>query len=297
MKKRKYLLILLILLMAISCSFGVITASAYTVKYDKGEGENYYEDGIGIHTVKGWDNVYGLAESKLESGPFYMLPGAAVSAYTENVLAFTLFCKDKNYANFTRTLDQIMGRGITITLLRQSATNLKYTEESTYELYYQKHTDTLRITNVQDELYGGANPFTPVLSLESENFEEIKDFGFKKIDSELASAYGWTEGDYYLRLYWQVDSVHQQYRVLFRYADYMVEKVPKKFLGIKYGEETIITQKDFVLLSDIRSYYQILDNINQAGKVEDEFAIHLQDYVLEVLGATDQTFTVEYFLS
>lgn len=289
MKKRKYLILLLTLLIILSCSFGT-TAFAYTLEYSKDDTTKYFEANEVSDMNRNWEKI-SLKESQLESGPFYMLPGAAVSAMEENIIAFTIFCKDKSYLDFKRN-----GRNkqFTISLLRQSENNLKYTEESTYQISYNKIADILYVRNLQDELYGGANAFAPVLSLESENYEELTDFSFKEITAETASAYGWNEGDYYLRLYWKVDSVTQNYRVLFDYQEFYTEKKPKKFLGITVGKETVSKSIDYHLVSDVRSYYQVLDNINKAGKIEDEFFIDMYDYVYSVLGATEQTFTVEY---
>ena len=289
MKKRKYLILLLTLLIILSCSFGT-TAFAYTLEYSKDDTTKYFEANVVSDMTRNWEKI-SLKESQLESGPFYMLPGAAVSAFEENIIAFTIFCNDKSYLDFKRN-----GRNkqFTISLLRQSEKNLKYTEESTYQISYNKITDTLYVRNLQDELYGGANAFAPVLSIESENYEELTDFSFKEITAETASAYGWTEGDYYLRLYWKVDSVMQNYRVLFDYQEFYTVTKTKTFLGISVGDEKVLKSIDYHLVSDVRSYYQVLEYINKAGKIEDEFFIDMYDYVYSVLGATEQTFTIEY---
>lgn len=289
MKKRKLLILLLVFLMLFSFSFGTV-AFAYSLKYEKEEGENYIKDSVAAQAIKDWSKI-GFKESQLESGPFYMLPGAAVSAMEENVLTFTIFCKDKDFTEFTQ---KGRSKEITITLLRQSENNQKYTESSTYQITYSKLLDNLYVRNLQDELYGGSNAFAPVLSLETDSFEELKDFGFKKVDAEKAQAYGWTEGDYFLRLVWKVDSAFQDYRVMFDYTEYWTEEKVKKVLGVKVGTEKVQKSKSYTLLSDVRSYYQVLDNINKAGKIEDEFFIHMYDYVYSVLGATEQTFTIEY---
>ena len=287
--KKRFLLILLSLLLVISCNFG-ITAFAYTVKYEKDSGENYFNEGDFGNVYKRWEKA-SLLESKLEDGPFYMLPGAAVSAVEENVLAFTIFCKDENVLKFKKNGRR---KHFSISLLRQSEKNLHYVEDSTYDITYDRITDTLYVRNLQDELYGGANAFAPVLSLESENFKELTDFAFKEITAETASAYGWTEGDYYLRLYWKVDSVTQDYRVFFGYNESWTEYVTKKLFGIKVGEEPVRKSLTYYLLSDVRSYFKVLDNIQNAGKIEEEISINMHDYVYNVLGATEQTFTVEY---
>lgn len=287
--KKRFLLILLSLLLVISCNFG-ITAFAYTIKYEKESGESYFNEGTFNYVNKNWEKA-SLLESQLEDGPFYMLPGAAVSAVEENVLAFTIFCKDENVLKFKKNGRR---KHFSISLLRQSEKNLHYVEDSTYDISYDRITDTLYVRNLQDELYGGANAFAPVLSLESENFKELTDFAFTKITPETASVYGWTEGDYYLRLYWKVDSVTQDYRVFFGYSESWTEYVTKKFLGLNVGEKPVSKSLSYYLISDVRSYFQVLDNIQNAGKIEEEISETMRDYVYNVLGATEQTFTVEY---
>lgn len=296
MKKRRLLLILISALLVVTSSFGAIVACAYSIKYERNDENIYYDrDTLILGTGIRWDMNVAINKTEIADGPFYFLPGAAISNLNKNVLSFTLFCKDSAFAEFASQDDSIAAFEYQLNLFRKTEDG-KYAESSTYTFVYNRSDDTLTIANLQDVLYKQSEDFRPILTFESEDYE-VKDFKFSRVTAENAAAYGWTQGDYYIRLYWEVPSIYQEYCVYFTCARYKYEII-KKWKGLRRVEIKQCSEapdKAYRILSDTRSYYSVISNMNDAGMLEDEMHNSpLLGYAEQILGGVEKTVTVEY---
>ena len=302
MKKRKFLLLILALLTAFSTTLAV-TAFAYTVEYyETGEEDNYDAERLdeteknllyrsrNIHYYWSSAPFIGLPKS---DGPFYFQGGASVGAVRENILCFNLFCNNETWANFAKDTEHAYE--FDLSLLRKHGD--KYAEMTTYNFAFDPREDKLTIAKLLEVKNYNSARFNPILSIVNED-NEIKDLKFTKVTKEQADLNGWIEGDYVLRLAFEVDT-YQEYSVFFSARNYernVYEKFSLKHFKTMQYDEISENHTDFYMVcSDIRSYYQVVNAINEAGKLEEEFTeIEMQQYATKVLGGKETSVRVEY---
>ena len=309
MKKKNFLLIILGVLVALSSAFAIVASAAqgdvYDYEYiDSGNIENYNPEEVMKNELTGavldWKNLK-IPDISLSDGPYYFLPGASVSKNNKNLLAFTVFCQgDKMqelYADSARLKFEI-------SLLRQGLTNDKYYEQVAYSIEFNPITKKITVVNALELKQYASSRFAPLLTFQYAD-GTTKEFEWEKVTPELAQELGYIEGDYYLRLGFEVPSPYVEYKAIFR-----MQRNPLKFrverenaiLGFIGGtEKTVLYYDDektheYAISSDKRSYYNVLYNMNAANALETQFGedSEMLEYAQNVLQGEETQVTVSY---
>ena len=194
--------------------------------------------------------------------------------------------------------------GFNISLLRQGLTNGKYFESASYAVEYNPTTKKITILNSQEYKQYASSRFAPLLTFENADGTP-KEFHFEEVTEDIANAYGWVKGDYYLRLAFEVASPYVEYKALFR-----MQRNPLKirteregaFLGIFGGEEKKILYYDnertheYSIASDARSWWNVVNAMNDAEKLEDEFGAgtEMLEYAQNVLKGEETQVKVSF---
>ena len=300
MKKRKIYILFLALLFTLSITAFAITAHAYTVVHHLGaDGEdlNYDVDDLaGYFPNLKWENLDLLDINKTD-GPYMFAPGASVGKQKENQLSFVLACLDENYVNYdTFCKEEKCYFVYQIILLREG--NEGYFENCAYHFIYDYEKDELGIVNLGEYKQYQSNHFAPIMTTEDgSGIYGPSDFKFNYSNATDRYVSSLPDDAKYMRIYFDVESPYQNYRTIVRMQRFVKkQKVVWDLWPFKKHTETYNeTIEEYAVMSDVRNYYQILNSINEAGKLETEFSnAPIYDYVQDVLLGEDREYNVEY---
>ena len=312
MKKKNFLLIILGVLVALSSALAIV---AYA---DSVEGENGYEyeyidsknidnyDPVQVQenelngAILKWENAP-IGDLPISSGPFYFLPGASVNKNNKNLLAFTVFGQGEKIKSILNSSDRLI---FDITLLRQGLQYGKYYEGVAYRVEVNPTTKKITVVNGYEVKQYASSRFSPILTFQHPD-GSTKEFAFEEITEDLATKLNWVAGDYYLRLAFEVPSPYVEYKAIFRFQSnplkVKTERVNALF-GIFGGEEKKTLYYDaeksaeYAIASDVRSYYSVLNNMNEANALETHFSENgeMLEYAQNVLKGEEKQVTVSY---
>ncbi len=309
MKKRRLLFFTLLILFSLSTAFAVVasantSSTDYEYTYlDSKNIENYNPDEVKESLTGGllrWE-IHPLSTLPRNDGPFYMSPGAWVHRNKKNLLSFVIFCEGSQIEAWEDTSNRFRYE---FSLLRQGLSDDKYYESVTYAVEEDKIRKKISVANVREMKQYESARFEPILTFVDENGNP-NNFRWRKIDDSLASDYDWVEGDYYLRLFFEVPSPYVQYKAFFRMQEnpLKVKKMKKNaFLGF-IGGETVYnlyydteTLCEYQIISDARSYYNVINNMNEADALETELGANpeILTYAQNVLKGEERQVKVSY---
>lgn len=296
--KRKILFILIAALTVLTTFFSVVAyAYDYDVVYeDTKNNENYDPNAPEFknNNLLKWD-TQSIADIPKSSGAFYIANGASVNKLKKNLLNFDLFCSDSEYIDRASKGEKLVYE---LYLIRQG-TDTEYYESVAYQITWDGLRQKMTITNLFELKQYQSSRFSPILSLFDEDGAP-KDFKFKQVTQEESEHNGWTKGDWHMRINFEVPSVYTEYRFLFRFAQ--IGTYTKKvwdFWPFKSHQEVFYDDENpkmqAFIASDVRSYYYVLNAINQADSLDEEFQDEeMRTYVSNVLGGEEQKINVEY---
>lgn len=320
MKKRRLLFFLTTFLVALTTSF-VVVASAFVedryftntkviyvdsncVDYDASEAEAL--DKTVFKNPLDWDNVK-IADVPKTSGPFRIVSGASIKTNVKNLMRFYIVCTQGDYAFYERSGDRMR---FTFMLLRQGLEKDKYYEFGTYEFTYDALLDTITVVDLQEQKQYASAHFNKVLEFEDlaadysdgsvDGLRYPQPLKFAKAETEeIAEMVTCNVGDYYLSVSFEVPSVYTEYRLLFSAAREKQERVKVKDGWFKYHYEWQYSGEPYeqhLIASDVRSYYTVLNNMNNAGMLEEDLGAfpEMLEYAEDVLRGEPKTVTVEY---
>ena len=310
MKKKNFLLIILGVLVALSSAFAVVASAGeyeqaeFEYNYvDSGNVENYDPEEVAktyASDVYDWENKKISSLSKSD-GPYYFLPGASVSNKHENLLAFTIFCQGDKMAEL---YDDSARLQFEIMLLRQGLTENKFFEMVGYTIEYNPVQKKINVINATELKQFASSRFAPILTFKNQN-DEIIEFGWNEVTEEIANDHGYIKGDYYMRICFEVPSPYVEYKALFR-----MQRNPLKVKAVREnaifgfigGEVKNVLYYDnektheYAVASDVRSYHGVLAKMQEAQKLEEEFADHpeMLEYAQNVLKGEETQVKVSY---